>query len=272
MNPGEVRQVTLTVTPPAGVPLPPDNTPVVDVEAYADNTLIGGFRKVFRPPVPLHTAPDPSYAEREISIYPYPPLAGEPTEICVTLRNPTPDPQEVLVTFSWANFGIGLPFTPINGPIMIEIPANSMVNQCINWVPPTSGHVCLQIMLEEQGYLPQFSQRNIDVSEPLLPGAPDAMIFSVGNPFQQPVTITLGLIPHLPGWGFELSQDVLPNMNPGEVRQVTLTVTPPADQPLPPGNTPVVDVEAYGEGNLVGGIELQVWRSYYYSLLPLTMK
>ena len=52
-------------------------------------TLLGGFRKLFRPPIPIHHPDDPPYAEREISIEPYPPRAGEPTEICVELRNPT---------------------------------------------------------------------------------------------------------------------------------------------------------------------------------------
>ena len=67
----------------------------LSVEAYIDGNLIGGFRKTFRPPVALHPFPDPPYAEREITVNPYPPLAGEPTEICVELRNPTPDPQDV---------------------------------------------------------------------------------------------------------------------------------------------------------------------------------
>ena len=233
MQPGETRGVTLTVTPPAELPLPPDNTQIVDVEAFVGRNLIGGFRKIFRPPVPLHPFPDPSYAEREITIDPYPPLAGEPTEICVDLRNPTPYPQNVVVHFSWANFGIGLPFSPINGPFPVTLPPYSVVKQCMHWVPPISGHLCLQVVLEAAGYAPQFSQRNIDVNEPLQPGIPDSLTFPVGNPLGEPVTITLGLIPHLPDWIIELSQDVLPNMQPGETREVTLTVTPPAEMPFP---------------------------------------
>ncbi|MFC2038054.1 hypothetical protein ACFLYD_08900, partial [Chloroflexota bacterium] len=62
------------------------------VPAHAYAYLIGGFRKVFRPPIKLHPFPDPPYAEREITVHPYPPLAGEPTEVCVELRNPTPVP------------------------------------------------------------------------------------------------------------------------------------------------------------------------------------
>ena len=253
MQPGEIREVTLTVTPPVGQPLPADHTPIVDVEAFVGGNLIGGFRKIFRPPVSLHSIPDPIYAEREITVDPYPILAGEPTEICVELRNPTPIPQNVVVRFSWANFGIGLPFTPINGPFSVQLPPYSVVRKCLHWVPPVSGHVCLQVTLEADGYAMQSSQRNVDVNEPLQPGVPDELIFHVGNPFEQTATLTLGIVPHLSGWGFELSQDVLQDMQPGEIREVTLTVTPPIGQPLPADHTPVVDVEAYVGGNLIGG-------------------
>ena len=218
-----------------------------------DDQPIGGFRQVDSPPVRLHVAADPRYAEREITLDPYPVLAGEPTEICVELRNPTPYPQDVVVNFSWANFGIGLPFTPIYGPRSVHLPAYSVERECIHWVPPISGQFCLQVILEMEGYEPQFSQRNIDVNEPLQPGIPNPLTFMVGNPFVEPVTISLGLVPHLPGWGLELSQDILPDVQPGEIRQVNLRVTPPAEQPLPPDNTPIVDVEAYAGGELIGG-------------------
>jgi hypothetical protein len=246
---GEVREVTLTVTPPGE--LPDDRALVVDVEAYVGGELIGGFRKVFRPPVILHPFPDPPYAEREITVEPYPALAGRPSEICVELRNPSPYPRDVEVQFSWAAFGIGLPFTPIDGLRPVHLPPYSVVKECINWVPPLSGHVCLQVALFAEGYPTQRSQRNIDVNEPLAPLTSHAMAFPVGNPFEYPVTVTLGLIPHFPDWGLELSQDVLPDMAPGEVREVVLTVTPPSD--LPADGDPIVDVEAYVEGRLIGG-------------------
>ena len=249
MEPGEIRLVTLTVTPPAD--MPGDGTVVVDVEAWVRGKLIGGFRKLFRPPVILHPTPDPPYAEREITIHPYPALAGQPTEVCVELRNPTPFPQDVAVQFSWANFGIGLGFTPINGLRPVHLPPHSVVKECIYWIPPVSGHVCLQVELFMEGYVPQRSQRNIDVNEPLRPHIPDSLTFPVGNPFDHPVTITLGLAPHLPNWEVELSSNVLPNLGPGQVEHVTLTVIPPGE--LPDDRTPVVDVEAHAEGELIGG-------------------
>jgi len=262
MAPGERRMVALTVQPPAGVVLPVDNTPIVDVEAYAEGRLIGGFRKIHRPPIPLHPFPDPPYAEREITVEPYPPRAGEPTEICVELRNPTPLPHDVAVQFSWAAFGIGIPFTPIDGVRPVHLPPFSSVKECIHWVPPVSGHMCVQVTLFSPGYQPQRSQRNIDVDEPLEPLTPHTRIFPVGNPLDHEVTITLGLIPHQAGWNFELTPDVLPGMDPGEVREVQLTVTPPAE--LPPDGAPIVDIEAYAEGRLIGG-----FRKIFRPVVPI---
>jgi hypothetical protein len=253
MAPGEIREVSLTVLPPAGVPLPPDGTVVVDVEAFAEGQLIGGFRKIHRPRVPLHVFPEPSYAEREISVHPYPVAMGEPTEVCVELHNLTPEPKDVVVQFSWADFGIGIPFTPINGPRHVHLPPYSVVNECVHWIPPVDGHLCLQVELFMEGEEPQRSQRNIDVEEPLVPGEPHTLFFPVGNPLEQPVGIELGLIPHLDGWEFDLSPRFLPDMAPGEVREVGLTVLPPPGVPLPPDETVVVDVEAYAEGQLIGG-------------------
>ncbi len=250
MAPGEVREVTLTATPPDN--LPADGTVIVDVEAYAmgEPEPFGGFRKVFRPPIILHRFPDPPYAEREITVHPYPAMAGRPTEVCVELHNPTSVPHDVVVQFSWANFGIGIPFTPINGPRPVHLPPHSLIKECIHWVPPVSGHICLEVELSMDGYLPQRSQRNIDVNEPLRPLEPHSISFPVGNPLNEEATVMLEAFVHLPDWEAVLSPRQLPDMSPGEVREVMLTVIP---GDLPADNTPVVDVEAYANGERIGG-------------------
>ena len=262
----EVRWVTMIVTPP-GEAMPADGSPVVDVRALlvdtsGDARVIGGIRKVYRPPVALHRFRDPSYAEREITVHPYPPRAGEPTEVCVELYNPTPVPQDVAVQFSWAEFGIGRPFTPIDGLRQVHLPPFSVVRECIHWVPPVGGQVCLQVELFIGEHEPQRSRRNVDVDEPLEPLTPHARPFPVGNPFDHPVTITLGLIPHLEGWGLELSQHVLLDMDRAEIREVVLTVTAPAD--LPGDGDAIVDVEAFVDGELIGG-----FRKIYRPPVPI---
>jgi hypothetical protein len=253
MPPGHVEEVLLTVRPPAGKPLPPDGEPIVDVEAFAEGRLIGGFRKVFRPPVPIHQPQDPIYAEREIHVHPYPPRAFEPTELSAEIRNPTDEWQTIEVVFSVAPFGIGLPFEMVHPePLIVHVPPHGMVVPGIVWVPPHEGLWCIQVEVFIPGHEESFwSRLNLDVGEPLEPNVPHSRPFRVGNPYTEPITIAMGLIPHFPDWGLELSQDILPDVMPGEVRVVTLTVTPPND--LPADGDPIVDVEAFVEGELLGG-------------------
>ncbi|MCP4550241.1 MAG: hypothetical protein GY835_27585, partial [bacterium] len=252
MPPGHVEEVLLTVQPPADEPLPPDGTPIVDVEAFANGELIGGFRKVFRPPVPIHRPEDPIYAEKEILVHPYPPRAFEPTELAAEIRNPTDEWETIEVVFSVAPFGIGLPFEPVHEPIVVDVPPHGMVIPGIMWIPPREGLWCIQVEIFIPGHEKAFwSRLNLDVGEPLEPNIPHSRPFPVGNPFTEPITITLGLIPHFPDWGLDLSEDVLPNVGPGEVQTVTLTVTPPND--LPADGDPIVDVEGFVDGELLGG-------------------
>jgi hypothetical protein len=254
-GPEGVRMVELTVTPPRDEPLPPDGQPILDVEAFVDGELVGGFRKIFSPPGAPHRPQDPIYAESEIFVHPYPPRPFEPTELAVEVRNPTDEWQTVEVLFSVAPFGIGLPFEPVHEPILVETPPNGMVIPGTMWVPPHGGLWCIQVEIFIPGHdEPFWSRLNLDVGEPLEPNTPHSRPFRVGSwPHTEPVTITLGLIPHFPDWGLELSEDVLTNVIPGPdgERVVTLTVTPPND--LPEDGDPIVDVEAFVEGELLGG-------------------
>ena len=117
-----------------------------------------GFSKFSSVAEDFSAALDPPYATSEISIAPYPVMAGVPTEVCVEITNPTPSAVEVQVQFAWANFGIGIPFTPINGIRPVQIPPNSTVKECLHWIPPVNGQVCLQVVLDLEGYEPIIAQ------------------------------------------------------------------------------------------------------------------
>ena len=70
--------------------------------------------------------------------------------------------------------------------------------------------------LEMAGHEPIWSQRNIDVGEPLRPGVPHDLTFRVGGwPHTEPVTIELGLINHRERWEVDLSKDRLVGVQPG---------------------------------------------------------
>ena len=257
LDQGQVQTVTLTTYPPGGAVLG-SRRPVVDVEGYLNGEPLGGFRKFDWPPVPLHRPKDPIYAETEISVRPYPPRAGEPTQICAELRNLTGISRTVEVLFFWANFGIGLPWHPINGPLMVTVPPHGWAHPCITWIPPFDGHFCVQARLQildpRVQYEPQISQRNIDVGEPLRPGEEHSMAFPVRNPTGRAGTLKLELIQHLPDWEVSPAPgDTVVDMQPGSVRSFTLTVRPPPDQPLPADGTVVIDVEGHINSELIGG-------------------
>ncbi|HSJ58847.1 MAG TPA: hypothetical protein VLC95_16800 [Anaerolineae bacterium] len=106
-NGTDVRTAVLTVIPPPGLL---GTNCHIDLLAYINGQLIGGVRKIDRPP----TAPpidEPPWAEREITVSPDPPLVGQPAQVCVELVNPTPVDQVVDVTFAWADLGAGVDFT-----------------------------------------------------------------------------------------------------------------------------------------------------------------
>ncbi len=256
MIPNETRPVTLTVTPPLNQAFPPPESPVVDVEGYIGRELIGGFRKLFYPPVPVHPPKDPVYAESEIFIDPYPTWQGLPTLIGALVFNPTDFTQRVTVTFGVAHFGIGLPFTQtgiLTPTMVVDVPPHGMSRVKTIWMPIYNGHFCVQIQLQSAGHEPVYSQRNIDVGEPLRPDQPHARLIEVRNPTNEVVTITMALINHRPNWQMSITPTLLTNVAPDEIRPVTLTVQPPSWEGLA-DEQPIADVEAYIEGELIGGI------------------
>jgi hypothetical protein len=251
-----------------GDPEPQEGQPVIDVEAYWDyngqNGLLGGFRKLFFPPVPIHQPQDPPYAEREINIFPYPPQAGEPTRLEFVARNPTDRTQPITVTFEWGNLGIGLPFTPIDGPLSITLPPLQAGVVGINWVPPFGGEFCVRVRVEAPFFTePFYSARNISIvrlPEPY--GPPEVFQFEVGHvsDIAQPLTVTLGVRPYLSNWQISLKPARI-IFEPGQLyATVVMTITPPANPAdLPIDGGPIVDVSGYVNGNLIGGIR-KVWR------------
>jgi hypothetical protein len=269
MAPGETRPVTLTVQIPTGAVMPPDEATVVDVPAFAGRDIFGGFRKIYRPPVPIHQPGDPIYAEREITIHPYPPGEREPTEICVELRNPTEQDQTMTVDFNVGAFGIGLPLHAIVRPISVTLPPHSIKKVCVTWVPPFGGRFGVEVGIQAAGLNRVYSQRFIDVGEILLPNQWSPFEFPVRNPYTFPITVTMGAIRYLPQWEvtFDPPEFALP---PGAVLPVVMhvhTVQRPGD-PEPQEGQPVIDVEAYWEGNGESGL-LGGFRKLFFPPIPI---
>ena len=277
LPPGATAPVTLTVQPPSWDGLA-DELPVVDIEAYVDGRLIGGIRKLAKPPIPLHKPQDRPYAETEISVEPLPIRAGLPHTITAVLVNTGPESHSVRAEFSVANFGFGIPFTDTN-----IIPAYQVITLTpgfsgtvwARWTPPFDGHWCIRVALVDPAgeYPTQYSQRNVDVvREPFRPCQPFTRDFRLENPTSLAVTVTLGSNAiNLPaGWTYStnITETVL---GPYQGITVTLTITPPCTTgaaatmlaPLDTGGAsgpPTIDVEGYVDGQLLGGIQVQLER------------
>jgi len=257
MGYGETRDVVLHVKPPPGATL--GSWCYIDVEAWALRSsgpvLLGGIRKVDHPPIEPRHPEDPPYAQREIEVDPYPLEVGKRTEVCATLSNPTPVDLTVAVEFSLADFGIGLPFTPIshpNNPQTVTIPAYGSRRVCVSFVPTHPGHVCVQLRLSRSGYKDVFSWRNLDVVEPLRPGHTDTLDLQIGNPFPYTADIDIYVDSQCQGWTVQANPSRLQDVLPGEIRTVRIDFTPGSGVTL--GTECTVDIEAWINGTLIGGM------------------
>jgi hypothetical protein len=176
------------------------------------------------------------------------------------LENKSDQPQAVSVEFSMADFTIGRPFTRIpvpNNPRLVTIPPHSIIRACIQWTPLTPGHKCFQIRISQQGYRDIISQKNLDVGENLRPGQRDELVFTVGNPSSATADIQLAVNTNLDGWQVSVEPGILEDVPPGGVRDAKLVVIPPATgEPFPSSSffDVFIDVEAYINGELIGGI------------------
>jgi len=253
----------------------------IDVETYINGELVSGFRKVDLPPVhpPLG---EPSYAEREITIEPNPPVAGQPADICVVLQNYTNVSQTADVTLYYANFGAGTPFQEVGRIPGVFFPANGTVTECLNWTPPAgTGHVCLQVKIEQEGYEDIVSQMNIDtVSLPVATViTPEPLTFGVGNPYTQTATVQLDVTQvGLPGGvSAEVVEGNEVTLVPGQTVTRTLRIASAAAQGLAvlngsvlPGDVHQVAVEAFINDDLIGGVEFEFVEHKIY--LPVILK
>jgi hypothetical protein len=288
VQPGEVRPVTLSVLPSSWAGLADEN-PIADVEAYIDGELIGGIRKIAKPPVPLHKPQDQPYAESEISVKPDPPVANKAAVISTEVTNSSSSAQTIHIEFRVANFGIGIPWstTGVATPAVdVSLGAGAVQTVSTNWTPPSGGHWCIQIRLQDPNsqYPEQRSQRNVDVERRVYQQCQSfTKQFLVQNPTPLQVTVTLGAnaINLPPGWTYTVSPtEVILDAFQSVI--ITLTITPPCptgSQPMSmaamlitggASGPPEINVEAYVDGQRVadgGGIQIRL--EAYYIYLPI---
>lgn len=286
MAPGEVRDATLTVTPPDPVTL--GTACHIDVQGWIGDQLIGGIRKYDVPPVHLPVDVDPPYMEPEISLIPDPPVTGQQGQICVELQNPLGVSRDVTLDFQVADFGAGIWFTSV-GTTSVTLPPNSIDDYCINWTPDTGGtlHRCIQVVLSQEGYQDQTSQRNINVVEGNVSDIPNIDLpLLVQNPDLGPHELefdirTFGLGPE---WRVDLIRengDAPPDIIlPGQTLNLrglllpAVQLTAPA-QNLPPGfygDELRVEIDVLMDGEMIGGVGYILELETYTLRLPIVFK
>ncbi len=196
---------------------------------------------------------EPTYAEEEIQIMPYPMVTGQPSTISVKVNNNSSNSKNLTVSFQTSpnRFGIGLGYNAFDTK-NVTLPAFGSAIVQTTFTPVSSGHYCIQIVIESDDGERIVSQRNLDVTEDLEAGTPDELVFDVGNPTDTTADVMLVVNNTCPGWTAEVSPTVLTNMAPGEVREATLTVTPP--DPVTLGSACHIDVQGWIGDELIGGI------------------
>ncbi|HSJ58269.1 MAG TPA: Ig-like domain-containing protein [Anaerolineae bacterium] len=94
---------------------------------------------------PLLPGAEAPYMNGLIQVDPRPIVQGVPSTVSALLTNPNPYSIEVNATFSYSEYGVGLPFAPLGGVEDVRIEANSDREIGVPWTPLVSGHVCLRL-------------------------------------------------------------------------------------------------------------------------------
>ena len=295
MQPGETVSVTLTVSP-TGDALLGSGAPIVDVVAFVDGELLGGFRKMDVPPIPIHKPHEKGYAESEISIDPDPVQQGQLAKVSTTLHNTSDVTATVELEFGWARFGMGIPFSNAGmAPTSRMVTLGPSISETVgvDWTPSMSGAYCVIVRLTDPdgNYEPQRSQRNVKVQEPPPCGETKVFTFTVQNDSPLTATVDLGMVTFNvpPDWEVTTSPSGSIQIGPYQEAIITVTVRIPCPSAslaalrskirrlqAASGSVPTIDVEGYIGGELVGGIELQFpeidFTLRYDLMLPLVLK
>jgi hypothetical protein len=228
--------------------------------------------------VPIHKPHEKRYAETEIVVNPYPPRKGVPTQVGSVVHNGGTVPATVKLSFGWAHFGLGIPFTTTNmvpSSVTINLAPGTTLTPTVTWTPVLAGPQCIQVILEDADgeYRPQRSQRNVNVIERPPCGVTRVYSFTVHNDSNFTRTVDIGMMTfNVPeDWQVTVDPSGSVDLGPHEDKTFTVTVLIPCATSVQQmqaqalieelqeaaGSIPTIDVEGYIKGELVGGIELQ---------------
>jgi hypothetical protein len=125
-----------------------DVTAELDAVSACEGAMSPETKVTFTTPIDvtdlLPNAPA-SYFDGDIKVDPLPVISGITTTVSTKLTNPLTQSITVDISFSYAQAGVGLVFGPIIDIVGQVIPANSSIIVSASFLPPVSGHYCVQI-------------------------------------------------------------------------------------------------------------------------------
>lgn len=162
------------------------------------------------------------------------------------------------VTFQWAFWGAGQKtWNNISTPT-VTVPTGGQATVDVEWTPSVTGHTCIVATIYhpwDENLGNNVGQENTDVKPVSSPGE---IAFTIWNPTQTEALVyvetrqvgTQGL------WSARVERDYPQVQTAGENRTATLVVDPPADTSV--GESRTFTVSCYIDGELIGGIEVEV--------------
>ena len=171
----------------------------------------------------------------------------------------TVDAVGTMVEFEWAPFGVGQErIWHYIGDDTILVPDGGSATAETRWTPLETGHSCIVATINHQwdeNLDNNKGQENTDVHPVSSPGS---ITFDVYNPTDDIALpyIIARQIGSDDVWEAEIRRDPPQIQEPDEKRTATLYVNPPEDIPL--GEKRVFTVSGYIDGELIGGVEVEV--------------
>jgi hypothetical protein len=240
----------------------------VDLYTYSqwDNTTWG-----------LHAGNNPTWNNPEIQLYDSAnnPVAsnnlsvGNQYRIVATIYNKSNFPAEnVTVTFKAAHYGSGQTVWDVINTTTLDVPANGSADAEIDWVPPTTGHLCIKILIdhiEDINVSNNSGQENCDVRPT---SSPATVALSVWNPTDY-AGATYFEVRQLyrnetgsdePLWETMVLHPDPQVLEPGSEGYAEIVVNPDWTY-VEPGTEAEFAVTGFINGQMVGGVNLRVTRA-----------
>jgi len=177
----------------------------------------------------------------------------------VTLHNDaTVDATDTEVTFQWAFWGAGQKTWYLFGTDKVTVPAGGTAMAEATWAPSITGHTCIVVTIHhpwDEDLNNNKGQENTHVHPVASPGE---ITFTLNNPTDTSALIYLEARQVGEGslWPAQIKRNYPQIQGPGKNRTVTLTVEAPDE--AQEGEKRIFTVDAYIDGELIGGIEIEV--------------